>query len=1045
MASSSKDDKATPNASEADSVRKETKFGSSGRRKHTVRKSERRQSTAAGLQAEELAKHGVTNLKDAAGLGLLASTANGSDEQPSDRKSAGTRSRGGGSSKKSRAGVKTAGYYVQDVPDSHPTEMSGSLFCEQGGAASGHWIERHYELSDGMLRDKSPDATETAMEVAGATVLNTQTPRRISCFRFHAGDVELILGGNLDVVKQWVLALKKAGATTYYKLPQLDRLPGDARWDTTVPQKSDFDALRAENDRIRKDNILQRSLVANLGRVGQKKSGWSLGQWVEDLHLHTLLAATLQHAAMGELHIEDSADRTRKEHAFIKQLGESGGVQRVRSLLHEGKIIDTLAELIHASAVKLADEEEKHHRFGESQMTEAELFRKTVREGAFTSALRAFETAPKKLQHLQAGHEDSMEVHELESRAKSELIQSRRLSTSYQNANRAGSVASALSKLGDHAKSEQLLRRSLDAFGGVSALGKAGDAKLSGREGGLKLAAELAKKNVLAKQARQVSEAVTSPTKGSGASASSDLQHDPTEVAEAEKLMSDLMNGMSGGAATPAAGSTGVDSAVKSPPLTAPGKQQRSSVNPLHTPSSLIRQQTLRRQESVRSGQGELERSKTFSIDDFLKAQAAGSSTTSSTHPSLSQKQSIAAFFKGLPSLEPHHVEIKALLEAGDYEIGHQNELGCDALFLAAGEGDAGLVQLLLAAGANPDTADPEGETCLIRSVTEGHEDVAGLLLEKGADANRADDDGITALFCCCRAVVLEEHHEQLAKLLLKHKADPNLPTHNGVTCLLSACRNRHDRLVKLLLRGGASTDVPGDGGTTALLACCHKGDYEMAQLLLEHGASIDLSRADGVSPLMMACQDGHEDMAELLIERKATLDHADESGLTALMASCSNNQDTVAKLLLDAKASPDLARKDGTTSLMFCCQEGFEDVAQLLIQRGANMDLAMADGTTALMLACENGFTTITRTLLEKGANPNLADEKGTTSLMHCCEQGFLELVEMLIEHGASVHKQDKNGLTALMLSYHHEFEAIASVLRDHGATVDVEVSQTL
>jgi len=89
--------------------------------------------------------------------------------------------------------------------------------------------------------------------------------------------------------------------------------------------------------------------------------------------------------------------------------------------------------------------------------------------------------------------------------------------------------------------------------------------------------------------------------------------------------------------------------------------------------------------------------------------------------------------------------KVAALLEAGA-AIDAPDLDGMTALNTAAGdEGGLGVLQAILAAKSNPNLADSEGVTPLMRSADLGDRDKVMLLLDAGADAKAADKSGRTA------------------------------------------------------------------------------------------------------------------------------------------------------------------------------------------------------------------------------------------------------------------------------------------------------------
>ena len=71
------------------------------------------------------------------------------------------------------------------------------------------------------------------------------------------------------------------------------------------------------------------------------------------------------------------------------------------------------------------------------------------------------------------------------------------------------------------------------------------------------------------------------------------------------------------------------------------------------------------------------------------------------------------------------------------------------------------VLQLLLAAGANPNARNKLGGTALMWAGVYGHEEAARALIEKGADATVKDDKGMTA-----SAWAAKNNRDELAQVL---------------------------------------------------------------------------------------------------------------------------------------------------------------------------------------------------------------------------------------------------------------------------------------
>ena len=88
---------------------------------------------------------------------------------------------------------------------------------------------------------------------------------------------------------------------------------------------------------------------------------------------------------------------------------------------------------------------------------------------------------------------------------------------------------------------------------------------------------------------------------------------------------------------------------------------------------------------------------------------------------------------------------MKKILEKSDKDaLKSRDEDGMSALHWASDRGHAAVVDLLLAAGANPGTADGEGQTPLHYAASCGHRASAERLLAAGADPGAADSEGET-------------------------------------------------------------------------------------------------------------------------------------------------------------------------------------------------------------------------------------------------------------------------------------------------------------
>ena len=116
-------------------------------------------------------------------------------------------------------------------------------------------------------------------------------------------------------------------------------------------------------------------------------------------------------------------------------------------------------------------------------------------------------------------------------------------------------------------------------------------------------------------------------------------------------------------------------------------------------------------------------------------------------------------------------------------------------MIIAAGNGQADIVNALLEGNAEVNAALKDGRTALFLAAIKGHSDIVRALLEKNADPDKATSEGTTPLF-----IAAQKGHSEVVKILLEMGADPNKAAAKGFTPLFIATENRHIKVVKALL-----------------------------------------------------------------------------------------------------------------------------------------------------------------------------------------------------------------------------------------------------
>jgi len=181
------------------------------------------------------------------------------------------------------------------------------------------------------------------------------------------------------------------------------------------------------------------------------------------------------------------------------------------------------------------------------------------------------------------------------------------------------------------------------------------------------------------------------------------------------------------------------------------------------------------------------------------------------------------------------------------------------ALELAATNGSAPMIDLLLKAGSDPNMANGNGTTPLMLAAASGKTDAVQALLDHGADANARDvHNGQTALM--------------FAAALNRGPAIKLLASRGAVLTVTSKVNevrpNGSDKQAKAEERAKSSAQV---GGNTALHFAAREGQMDAVQSLIAAGADVNqVSVTDAMSPLVQTIITGHYDVAKYLLEHGA-------------------------------------------------------------------------------------------------------------------------------------------------------------------------------
>ena len=113
-------------------------------------------------------------------------------------------------------------------------------------------------------------------------------------------------------------------------------------------------------------------------------------------------------------------------------------------------------------------------------------------------------------------------------------------------------------------------------------------------------------------------------------------------------------------------------------------------------------------------------------------------------------------------------------------------------------------MQLLLDAGANPNTRIATGETPIMTCASSGNVDAVRLLIARGADVNMKEPSQKQDALMWAAA----ERHPNVVRLLVEAGANPQAHTKNGFTALHFAARENDLESVRQLLAAGVNVNI---------------------------------------------------------------------------------------------------------------------------------------------------------------------------------------------------------------------------------------------
>jgi uncharacterized protein len=396
-------------------------------------------------------------------------------------------------------------------------------------------------------------------------------------------------------------------------------------------------------------------------------------------------------------------------------------------------------------------------------------------------------------------------------------------------------------------------------------------------------------------------------------------------------------------------------------------------------------------------------------------------------------------------AMQGNHDAVKSLLKEGA-DVNTAQGDGMTALHWAVQKGDVDLAKTLMYAGANVKaTTRIGGYSPLLIASRNGNAPMVETLLAGGADPNSSTTNGTTALMLASQA-----GNPAVVSALLDRGADVNAREKiKGETAVMIAAAYGRADVVRRLAAKGA--DLKATTATMDLAAFNKEEQERFLQFQQQQQAQAGRGGRGGAGePVQGQGRRGFNPNAKPGIERQYNYTElvAYWGGMSALHLAARQGETEAVKALLEAGAPIDQrAIGDNSTPLLVATINGRFDLAKYLLDQGANPNAMQHNGATSLYAAlnCQWAakalypqprayeqqqitYLDLMKALLEKGADPNVrltkkvwysqydfdqsgVDEIGATPFWRAAYSSDIDAMKLLVEYGADINIPTSKG----------------------------------
>ena len=287
-----------------------------------------------------------------------------------------------------------------------------------------------------------------------------------------------------------------------------------------------------------------------------------------------------------------------------------------------------------------------------------------------------------------------------------------------------------------------------------------------------------------------------------------------------------------------------------------------------------------------------------------------------------------------LIELIEHHIDINA-----------KNYQDKSAIELAVSKKQESVVKLLLDKKINSESVN----RALLLAAREGFAKIVEIMVENGADINFKDGTGRTALISALSGK--SEDHKQVVAYLLNRNADTIVKEKNKIkySALHVALRNSYDEsrrsmdaeYVKLILKKGIDFNSEDNFGDDLFYHVVLINDPEIVRLLIDNNYDYNpsqekLEKTGSKSPLITAVEHESMEIIKLLLNKGVDVNTKTTVGNTALIVAAKVGNKAIVDELLEHKADPNIKNNHGDSAMDIAKKEKYTEIVDTLKKHGA-------------------------------------------------------------------------------------------------------------